>query len=62
MKREELNALIGKEVEIVFKDGTSAKGILGYTPKFSSKYKNRKPGYYICGDYDFKASHVKNCM
>ena len=58
MKREELDKLIGKEVMILFKDTTVAAGPLGYTPEFSAKYHYRKVGYYTCGDYDFKASHV----
>lgn len=58
MKREELDKLIGKEVMILFKDTTVAVGPLGYTPEFSAKYHYRKTGYYTCGDYDFKASHV----
>lgn len=58
MKREELDKLIGKVVIILFKDATVAVGPLGYTPEFSAKYHYRKVGYYTCGDYDFKASHV----
>lgn len=58
MKKEELNALIGKAVIIVFKDATVAVGPLGYTQEFSTKYHYRKVGCYTCGDYDFKASHV----
>lgn len=58
MKREELDKLIGKEVMILFKDATVALGQLGYTPEFSAKYHYRKAGYYTCGDYDFRVSHV----
>ena len=58
MKREELDKLIGKGVIILFKDATVAAGTLGFTPEFSTKYHYRKAGYYTCGDYDFKVSHV----
>lgn len=58
MKKEELNALIGKEVAITFQDGGIVIGTLGYTPEFDARYKFRKPKHYTCGNYDFKASHV----
>jgi len=58
-KDKKLNSLIGKAVEVVLFDDKIIKGILGYTAEFSEKYKYRKPGYYTCGDYDFKKSHVK---
>ena len=56
---KKLNSLIGKVVEVVLFDDKIIKGILGYTAEFSEKYKYRKPGYYTCGIYDFKKSHVK---
>lgn len=59
MKREELDKLIGKEVTIIFVNGTMERGIVEYVPEFSAKYQWRKPGYYHVGNTDFKASHVK---
>ena len=59
MKREELDKLIGKEVTIIFVNGTMARGIVEYVPEFSAKYQWRKPGYYHVGNTAFKASHVK---
>lgn len=54
-----LDSLIGKAVEIVLVDSISIKGVLGYTPEFSEKYKYRRPNFYTCGDVDFRKSHVK---
>lgn len=62
MKREQLDRLIGKEVELLFMDGSTIKGVLGYTPEFSAKYQWRKAGYYTVRETDFKASHVRKAV
>ena len=54
-----MDSLIGKAVEVVFFDNTTTKGVLGYTPEFSEKYKYRRPHYYNCGAWSFRKSHVK---
>lgn len=54
-----LDGLIGKAVEVVFFDGATATGILGYTPEFSAKYGYRKPNFYYCGAWIFRKSHIK---
>lgn len=59
MKKEQVDRLIGKEVTIIFVDGTMARGIVEYIPEFSAKYQWRRPGYYHVGSTEFKASHVK---
>ena len=55
----DVKKMVGKEVTIVFNDGTTDKGILGYTPEFSAKYDYRKPDYFTLNNWDFKASHIK---
>ena len=55
----DIKKMVGKEVTIVFNDGTTDKGILGYTPEFSAKYDYRKPDYFTLNNWDFKASHIK---
>jgi len=59
MKKEQVDRLIGKEVTIIFVNGTKERGIVEYVPEFSAKYQWRKPGYYHVGNTAFKASHVK---
>lgn len=58
MTKLELSNLIGKTVNVAFKDGSEATGVLGYTTEFSSKFNWRKPDYFTVGDYDFKVSHI----
>ncbi len=60
MTQENLDSYLGKEVSITFKDGTTSTGKLGFTEEFSQKHGFRKPGYYTCGSYDFKRSHVRS--
>lgn len=60
MTQENLDSYLGKEVIITFKDGTTSTGKLGFTEEFSQKHGFRKPGYYTCGSYDFKQSHVRS--
>lgn len=59
MKKEELLAYVGKEVTVVFKDGTEEKGVLGYAKEFSTKYNYRKPDCFTLNNWDFKVSHIK---
>ena len=56
---KDLHELVGKNVEVIFRDGDVHKGVLGYTTEFSSQYGYRKPNYFTIGDYDFKVSHIK---
>ena len=56
---KKLDGLIGKTVEVVFFDGATATGILGYAPEFSAKYGYRKPNFYNCGAWIFRKSHIK---
>lgn len=55
---KELDSLIGKVVEVTFKNGRKVIGILGYTEEFSTTY--RRPNYYTCENWDFRKSHIKN--
>lgn len=57
---KDLHELVGKNVEVVFRDGDVHKGVLGYTTEFSAKYGYRKPNYFTIGDYDFKVSHIRS--
>ena len=59
MKHAELLKLVGKNVRILFCDGTWIWGKLGYAYKFSAEYDYRKANYFFIGDTSFKASHVK---
>ncbi len=59
MSKEQLNAMLDKNVEILFNDGTVERGKLGYTPNFSPKYGYKPAHCYTVGDISFKASHVK---
>ena len=60
MTNKELHELVGKNVEVIFPDGEVRKGVLGFTPEFSSQYGYRKPNYFTIGDLDFKVSHIKS--
>ena len=62
MRKDELMKMIGKEITVEFKDGTSATGILGYTPEFSSVYGFRAPNYFFINNYDFKVSHLRKIV
>lgn len=62
MKHLELLKLVGKNVRILFCDGTWIWGELGYAYKFSAKYGYRKPNYFYVGDTSFKASHVRKLV
>ncbi|MCR5255057.1 MAG: hypothetical protein K6D96_03925 [Acetatifactor sp.] len=59
MKHAELLKLVGKDVRVLFRDGTWIWGKLGYVYNFSAKYDYRKPNYFYVGDTSFKVSHVK---
>ena len=60
MKREDMNKYLGEKVNVTFKDGSSARGTLGFTEEFSARYGFRKPNFFTIGNLDFKVSHVKN--
>lgn len=59
MTDKELHSLVGKEVEVVFKDGTTITGILGFADDFSAKHGYRKVNYFYIKDISFKVSHIK---
>ena len=62
MTKKELDEYLGRKVEVIFKDNTVAKGVLGFTPEFSAKYGYRRPNYYTVDIYDFKVSHIKKII
>ena len=62
MTRKELDKLIGKLVEITFKDGDIELGVLGFTTEYSAKYHYRKPNYYTINNIDFKVTHIKKAI
>ena len=59
MTRAELREYLGKNVTVVFKDGDTEQGILGFTPEFSEKYGFRRPNYFTINDTNFKVSHIR---
>lgn len=59
MTKAELMKNVGKKVEIIFADGNTTTGVLGFTKEFSSKYGYRKPNCFTVNNWDFKVSHVK---
>ena len=60
MTRAELLNLVGKKVQVYFKDGERGiYGTLGYVKEFSEKYGFRKPGYFFIGNTQFKVSHIR---
>lgn len=59
MSKEQLNTMLGKNVEILFDNGNVERGKLGYTPAFGVEYGYKVPHCYTIGDISFKASHVK---
>jgi len=62
MKHAELMKLVGKNVQILFRDGTWTWGKLGYVDEFSAKHDYRKPNYFYIGDTSFRVSHVKKLV
>ena len=59
MTNKELHTFVGKSVEVVFEDGETIKGILGFADDFSVKHSYRKPNYFYIEDMSFKVSHIK---
>ena len=59
MTNEELHTFVDKEVEVVFKDGTTSRGILGFADSFSYEHGYRKVNYFYVKDLSFKVSHIK---
>ena len=55
-----LDELIGKNTLITFKDGTTAKGILGFADTFSQEHGYRRPNLYYVGNIPFRKTHIKN--
>lgn len=53
-----LDSLIGKNVTVIFYDGSITTGVLTYIEKFEEPYW-LKPGYYHVADISFRKSHVK---
>lgn len=59
MTDKELHTFVDKEVEVVFKDGTTRRGILGFADSFSYEHGYRKVNYFYVKDMSFKVSHIK---
>lgn len=59
MTNEELHTFVGKSVVVVFRDGKTISGILGFADDFSYKHGYRKVNYFYVKDMSFKVSHVK---
>lgn len=55
---KKLDSLIGKNVIVIFTDGSTTAGVLTYIEKFEEPYW-LKPGYYRVADISFRKSHVK---
>jgi hypothetical protein len=55
---KKLDSLIGKNVTVIFNDGSITTGVLTYIEKFEGPYW-LKPGYYHVADTSFRKSHVK---
>lgn len=55
---KKLDSMIGKNVTVIFTDGSIAKGVLTYIEKFEEPH-YLKPGYYHVADISFRKSHVK---
>ncbi len=59
-----LDAYIGQNVKVSFKDGTEAKGILGFSKSFSREEGFAKINHYFLrrseGTLSFRKTHVKN--
>jgi len=50
--------MIGKNVIVIFIDGSITKGVLTYIEKFEEP-DYLKPGYYHVSNISFRKSHVK---
>ena len=59
LRKDELMWYVGKTVKILFKDGETIQGVLGYADEFSSKHGYRKPNYFYIDNISFKVSHMK---
>lgn len=59
MTNKELHTFVGKPVEVVFRDDTTIKGILGFANDFSAKHGYRKANYFYVENMSFKVSHIK---
>ena len=59
MKHKDLLKYVGKDVRVLFKDGTWVWGKLGYADEFSAKHNYRKINHFYVGDTTFLVSHVK---
>ena len=59
-RSSELDELIGQNTLIRFKDGTTARGILGFADSFSSEHEYRKPDCYYVGGISFRKTSIKS--
>lgn len=60
MTKADLLKLVGKKVNVYFKDGEKGiYGTLGYADEFSAKHDYRKPNYFYIGSTSFKVSHIR---
>lgn len=60
--KNELYKLVGKNVRIIFEDGKTEQGILGFAAEFGSKYGYRKPNKFYINDLSFCVSSVKKIV
>ena len=57
--KNELHQLVGKNVRIIFDDGKTESGILGFAAEFSGKHGYRKPGLFYINNISFRVGCVK---
>lgn len=50
---------VGKQVKIIFEDGTTSNGMLEYVNSYSEMSGWRKPKHFYIGDKKFRAWHIK---
>ncbi len=55
---KKLDSLIGKNITVIFNDGSITAGVLTYIEKFEAP-DYLKPGYYHVSNILFRKSHVK---
>lgn len=50
---------VGKQVMVIFEDGTMSEGLLEYIQSYSELSGWRRPKHFYIGDRSFRAWHVK---
>jgi len=59
-RSEFLDSFIGQYVEIMLFDGQMISGSFDFVENYSQKYNYRRPGYYTCGCWSLRKSHIKS--